>query len=56
MENKIKANYMARPLCVECPGAYYHVINRRNNQEKILKMTGTEKSFSNTLKKRDERL
>jgi hypothetical protein len=47
---------MARPLRVEYPGAYYHVINRGDNQEKILKTTGTEKSFSNTLKKRDERL
>jgi len=25
---------MARPLRVEYPGAYYHVINRGNNQEK----------------------
>jgi len=29
---------MARPLRVEYPGAYYHVINRGNNQEKILKI------------------
>jgi hypothetical protein len=28
---------MARPLRIEYPGAYYHVINRGNNQEKILK-------------------
>ena len=28
---------MARPLRVEYPGAYYHVINRGNNQEKIFK-------------------
>jgi len=26
---------MARPLRIEYPGAYYHVINRGNNQEKI---------------------
>jgi len=26
---------MARPQRVEYPGAYYHVINRGNNQEKI---------------------
>jgi hypothetical protein len=25
---------MARPLRIEYPGAYYHVINRGNNQEK----------------------
>jgi putative transposase len=29
---------MARPLRVEYPGAYYHVINRGNNQEKIFKI------------------
>ena len=28
---------MARPQRVEYPGAYYHVINRENNQGKILK-------------------
>ena len=28
---------MARPLRIEYPGAYYHVINRGNNQEKIFK-------------------
>ena len=26
---------MARPLRVEYPGAYYHVINRGNNKEQI---------------------
>ena len=26
---------MARPLRVEYPGAYYHVVNRGNNQENI---------------------
>ena len=29
---------MARPLRVEYPGAYYHVINRGNNREKIFKI------------------
>jgi len=29
---------MARPLRVEYPGAYYHLINRENNQEKRFKM------------------
>ena len=28
---------MARPLRIEYPGAYYHVINPGNNQEKIFK-------------------
>jgi hypothetical protein len=29
---------MARPLRIEYPGAYYHVINRGNNKEKIFKI------------------
>ena len=29
---------MARQLRVEYPNAYYHVINRGNNQEKIFKI------------------
>ncbi len=29
---------MAHPLPVEYPGAYYHVINRGNNQEQIFKI------------------
>ena len=33
---------MARPLRVEYPGAYYHVINRGNNQEKIFKDNARE--------------
>ena len=33
---------MARPLRIEYPGAYYHVINRGNNQEKILKNNARE--------------
>ena len=33
---------MARPLRVEYPGAYYHVINRGNNQEKIFKNKARE--------------
>ena len=33
---------MARPLRVEYPGAYYHVINRGNNQEKIFKNKAQE--------------
>ena len=33
---------MARPLRVEYPGAYYHVINRGINQEKIFKNKARE--------------
>ena len=29
---------MGRPLRVEYPGAFYHVINRGNNQEQIFKI------------------
>ena len=42
---------MGRPLRVEYAGAHYHVINRGNNQEKILKTTGAEKSSFNIWKK-----
>ena len=33
---------MARPLRIEYPGAYYHVINRGNNREKIFKNKARE--------------
>ena len=33
---------MARPLRIEYPGAYYHVINRGNDQEKIFKNKARE--------------
>jgi len=33
---------MARPLRIEYPGAYYYVINRGNNQEKIFKNKARE--------------
>ena len=33
---------MPRPLRFEYPGAYYHVINRGNNQEKIFKNKARE--------------
>ena len=33
---------MTRPLRIEYPGAYYHVINRENNQEKIFKNKARE--------------
>ena len=33
---------MARPLRFEYPGAYYHVINRGNYQEKIFKNKARE--------------
>ena len=42
---------MARPLRIEYPGAYYHVINRGNNQEKIFKNNRDRKNFSNIWKK-----
>jgi len=33
---------MARPLRIEYPGAYYHVINRGNNQKKKFKNKARE--------------
>jgi hypothetical protein len=36
---------MTRPLRVEYSGAYYHVINRGNNQEKIFKNDRDKKKF-----------
>ena len=33
---------MARPLRIEYPGEYYHVINQGNNQEKIIKNKARE--------------
>ena len=33
---------MAGPLRISYPGAYYHVINRGNNQEKIFKNKACE--------------
>jgi putative transposase len=36
---------MTRPLRVEYPGAYYHVINRGNNQEKIFKNDRDKEKF-----------
>ena len=33
---------MVCPLRIEYPGAYYHVINRGNNQEKISKNKARE--------------
>ena len=33
---------MARPMRIEYPGAYYHVINQGNNQEKIFKNKARE--------------
>jgi len=42
---------MARPLRVEYPGAYYHVINRGNNQEKIFKNDRDREKFLQYLEK-----
>ena len=43
---------MTRPLCVEYPRAYYHVINRGNaGEERIYSIVlGTGKSFWNTFR------
>lgn len=46
---------MARPLRVEYPGAYYHVINRGNNQEKIFKNDRDKEKFLQYLEKASER-
>ena len=46
---------MARPLRVEYPGAFYHVINRGNNQEKIFKNDRDKEKFLEYLEKANER-
>ena len=46
---------MARPLRVEYPEAYYHVINRGNNREKIFKNDRDKEKFLEYLKKANER-
>jgi len=46
---------MARPLRIEYPGAYYHVINRGNNQEKIFKNDRDREKFLQYLEKAGER-
>ena len=46
---------MARPLRVEYPGAYYHVINRGNNQEHIFKNDRDKEKFLEYLEKAVER-
>ena len=46
---------MARPLRIEYPGAYYHVINRGNNQEKIFKNDRDREKFLQYLEKASER-
>ena len=46
---------MARPLRVEYPGAYYHVINRGNNQEKIFLNDRDKQKFLEYLGKANER-
>jgi len=43
---------MARPLRVEYPGAFYHVINRGNNQENIFKNDRDREKFLEYLQKR----
>ena len=46
---------MARPLRVEYPGAYYHVINRGNNQENIFKNDRDSEKFLEYLERATER-
>ena len=46
---------MTRPLRVEYPDAYYHVINRGNNQEKIFKNDRDKEKFLQYLEKAAER-
>jgi putative transposase len=46
---------MARPLRVEYPGAFYHVINRGNHREKIFKGTRDCEKFIQYLEKAAER-
>lgn len=46
---------MARPLRIEYPGAFYHVINRGNNQEKIFKNNRDKEKFLEYLEKANER-
>ena len=46
---------MARPLRVEYPGAFYHVINRGNSREKIFKSARDHEKFLQYLEKAAER-
>ena len=46
---------MARPLRVDYPGAFYHVINRGNNQEDIFKNDRDKEKFLGYLEKASER-
>ena len=43
---------MARPLRVEYPGVFYHVINRGNNQENIFKNDRDREKFLEYLQNR----
>ncbi len=46
---------MARPLRVEYPGAFYHVINHGNSQEKLFKSSRDHEKFLQYLEKAAER-
>ena len=46
---------MARPLRVDYPGAFYHVINRGNNQENIFKNKRDKEKFLEYLEKAHQR-
>ena len=44
-------NVMARPLRVEYPGAYYHLINRGDNQEEKYRNDRKREKFSDESKR-----
>ena len=46
---------MARPLRVDYPGAFYHVINRGNNQENVVLNYRDQEKFLEYLEKPTER-
>jgi REP-associated tyrosine transposase len=54
-KSKSKAKKMARPLRVEYPGAFYHVINRGNNRENIYRNDRDKEKFLECLEKASER-
>ena len=46
---------MTRPLRIEYPGAYYHVVNRGNNQENIFKNDRDREKFIEYLERATDR-
>jgi len=51
----LKQNYMSRPLRIEYPGAFYHVINRGNAGDDIFKSKRDKEKFLEYLEKAVER-